>query len=43
MPHHHGRSGRSMNVKQGTQSHHGLSQGTPVSSRAITFLITFIP
>jgi len=33
MPHHHGRSGRSMGRKQsGTQSHHGLSQGTPVSS-----------
>ena len=33
MPHHYGRSGRSMGRKQsGTQSHHGLSQGTPVSS-----------
>ena len=35
MPHHHGRSGRSMGRKQsGTQSHHGLSQGTTVSSGA---------
>ena len=35
MPHHYGRSGTSMGKAQrGTQSHHGLSQGTPVSSGA---------